>query len=139
MKVKLLESTLSYGGYVNGWNFGLNSILMIISNLQKANLDIIDLGFITKFSLNDENLSKFNSFHSLRKFKALKNHKSMWVCSINYGEFGVEDIPEANDSLIDGIRLAFHKKEVEYAVQFSKELILKGFKVFIQPLSTSLY
>ena len=67
--IKILDCTLRDGGYVNNWNFGFQNILSIISKLTLAKIDIIELGFITKNILNDENLSKFPSFFSLNKFK----------------------------------------------------------------------
>ncbi len=139
MNIQVLDCTLRDGGYINNWNFGFSSIVNIISKLQHANVNIIELGFITKYTLNDENLSKFNSFSMLEKFRKIKNNQSIWVCMINYGEFVIEDVPNANDSLVDGIRVAFHKKDMINALHFSNLLIDKGYKVFIQPMVTSIY
>jgi 4-hydroxy 2-oxovalerate aldolase len=137
--IKILDCTLRDGGYVNNWNFGFQNILSIISKLTLAKIDIIELGFITKNILIDENLSKFPSFFSLNKFKEFKLKNSFFVCMINYGEFLLEDIPAASETIIEGIRLAFHKKDFIQACNYAKQLKIKGYKVFIQPMVTANY
>ena len=41
---------------------------------------------------------------------------------INYGEYSVEDLPESTETCIDGIRVAFHKKDVIEAFRFCTEI-----------------
>ena len=45
-KINILDCTLRDGGFVNDWNFGKGSIESIISRLDKAGIDIIELGFL---------------------------------------------------------------------------------------------
>ena len=44
--LKLLDCTLRDGGYVNDWKFGFNSARDIINWLTKANIDVVEVGFL---------------------------------------------------------------------------------------------
>lgn len=137
--MSILDCTLRDGGYVNDWNFGLANMDRIVTNLNKTNIDIIELGFIsnkTRFSVDQ---SKFNSFEELEKVTINLSKNKMFVVMINYGEFNLDDIPSSKNTDIDGVRLAFHKKDYNEALSFAKSLKLKGYKLFIQAMVSSNY
>jgi len=136
---KILDCTSRDGGYVNNWEFGEFEISEIISSLLKANIDIIEIGFVTNQIVYDKKLTKFTSFDIFNSFKVLNEYTGFKVIMINFGEFPLDLVPEKKHSIIDGIRVAFHKKDIEMALLFSKSLILKGYKVFIQPMVTAIY
>ncbi len=52
--IKLLDCTLRDGGYVNNWNFGKGNICQIVVQLQSANIELIECGFLTNESYNHE-------------------------------------------------------------------------------------
>ena len=41
--VKVLDCTLRDGGYINDWKFGCKNIKDIINNLERANIDIVEV------------------------------------------------------------------------------------------------
>ena len=69
--VRVLDCTLRDGGYVNDWNFGIGSIKSIISRLAKANLDIIEVGFIDDRNKYNLDRSLFPNSDAIKP--ALKN------------------------------------------------------------------
>lgn len=136
MKTRILDCTLRDGGYCNNWEFGKNNISHILSALVLSNVDIIEAGFLTnKITFND-NISKYSNIEELSSILPKKRNNSMFVCMINYGEYLIENIPNKENSNIDGIRIAFHKKNLNEALEFSKKVKDKGYKVFVQPMLT---
>ena len=63
--VQVLDCTLRDGGYCNNWEFGFDNILKIISNLVKANVDIIECGFLTNKILYEPKLTRFSTLKQL--------------------------------------------------------------------------
>lgn len=53
---------------------------------------------------------------------------------INLGDFDVSKLPNREESNISGIRLAFHKKDIDKAYETAKKIIEKGYELFIQPM-----
>ena len=129
--IKILDCTLRDGGYVNLWNFGLDNIKKILNNLASSNIDIIECGFLKNDKVYGDNFSIFN-------IEQLKNHDllrhSSYVAMINFGEYQLEDIPPKQNSNLDGIRVAFHKKDLDSALVLCKGIIDKGYQVFVQPM-----
>ena len=48
--IKVLDCTLRDGGYVNDWNFGFDNAKKIISLLEKAKIDYIEIGYLDKIN-----------------------------------------------------------------------------------------
>ena len=48
-KISILDCTLRDGGYVNNWTYGKETIAGITKGLEKAGVDIFELGFLRKY------------------------------------------------------------------------------------------
>jgi 4-hydroxy 2-oxovalerate aldolase len=136
--IKLLDCTLRDGGYVNNWEFGDRSIKKIIEKLVQSNIDIIECGFIRDEDY-DYNKSVYNDVKKIKKYIAPKNKNNLYVGMIDVPYIPIEKIKECDGTSIDGIRLTFHEEEIDEAMYYGKELMNKGYKVFIQPVGTTSY
>ena len=50
--IKILDCTLRDGGYINNWDFKIDSIESILSNLAHAGIDYIECGFLKETETN---------------------------------------------------------------------------------------
>lgn len=142
--VKLLECTLRDGGYINNWEFGLSNTYSIIENLTKSNLDIIECGFLDAKGNNQT--TKFNNFNSINKsIKNICNSNQqlpLFVAMIELESYNSNILPPLNlddPFQITGIRLTFRKSAKDQFLKAAREIIDKGYKLFVQPISTSSY
>ncbi|MGN0429779.1 MAG: hypothetical protein ACI4E2_06950, partial [Acetatifactor sp.] len=62
-----------------------------------------------------------------------------YVVMMDYGKYDVEKLEKRKEEGIDGIRLAFHKKDYLLAIKAGKKIIDKGYKLFMQPMITIRY
>jgi 4-hydroxy 2-oxovalerate aldolase len=138
-KIKVLDCTLRDGGYVNDWNFGINNIKRILTHLISAEIDIIECGYLSNKQTYDPNRSIFDTIERLSEVIPSNRKNCKFVSMINYGEYNVDDIPEYDGTSVDGIRVVFHKKELDGAIEFCKNLAKKGYMLFIQPMVTINY
>ncbi|MFA5322016.1 MAG: aldolase catalytic domain-containing protein [Smithella sp.] len=138
--IKILDCTLRDGGYVNDWNFGLGTIESIISRLDKAGIDIIEIGFLDERRKYDENRSILPNTNSIKPiFKNLDIQNAMILAMIDFGTCGIEALTEKKESVLDGIRVIFKKKNYIEALKFCAEVKKKGYKIFLQPVSVTGY
>lgn len=134
----ILDCTLRDGGYINNFRFGEKIIKDIICKLADAHTDIIECGFLESNAFNkDETL--FGSIEFIEDFIAPKSPFSMYVAMIAYGDIGIDEICDFDGKSVDGIRLTFHQSEIEEAFVFGKQLMKKGYQVFMQPVGTTSY
>ena len=138
--IKILDCTLRDGGYVNDWNFGLGTIESIISRLNKAGIDIVEIGFLDERRKYDENRSILPDTNSIKPiFRNLDVKDAIILAMIDYGTCGIDNIAGRKDSVIDGIRVIFKKKDCNEALKFCAEIKKKGYKIFLQPVSVTGY
>jgi 4-hydroxy 2-oxovalerate aldolase len=137
--IQVLDCTLRDGGYINGWNFGETGIHTVLNALDKSKVEIIEVGFLSNRIEKNNDLSKFRTIQDMSIKVDISNESNMKVCMINFGEYDFNDLPHAEEVKIKGIRVAFHKKDMDEAMIFSSKLIDKGYLVFIQPMVAANY
>lgn len=138
-ELKVLDCTLRDGGYCNQWQFGKQNMIKIINGLMEARIDIIECGFITNWVNYDEDASRFTTFGEVAAIIPKDREGKIFVCMINYGEYSISDIPEYDGTSVDGIRVAFHKKDLIPAMEFCLEIKKKGYLVFVQAMVSLSY
>lgn len=138
-RVAVLDCTLRDGGYCNQWKFGENNVRQIISALMEANIDIVECGFVSDGVQDNADVTKFPSIQLVSKVLPEDRKGKKFVCMINYGEYCCEDIPVWSCDLIEGIRIAFHKKDCQEALTFAGSCVEKGYMVYLQPMVSLSY
>lgn len=140
MSMQILDCTLRDGGYINDWRFGRKAITAILEKLERANLDIIECGFLTRM-VYDEQCSLFPSVQAIEPLLPGEKRRAMYVAMIAIGEKELhpKELQPWNGRSIDGIRLTFHKREIPQAIQWAEIIQDKGYKVFMQPVGSGFY
>lgn len=137
-KVAVLDCTLRDGGYVNDFDFSKNTIKTIINKLGKAHMDIIECGFLKNIEY-DENKSLYSDVDQITSLITPKKKHTMYVAMIVTGTIQASKIIPRRKDTIDGIRITFHKKEMDEAFELGYALMDKGYEVFMQPVGTTSY
>ena len=137
-KVAVLDCTLRDGGYVNDFDFSKNTIKTIINKLGKAHMDIIECGFLKNIEY-DENKSLYSDVDQITPLITPKKKHTMYVAMIVTGTIQASKIIPRRKDTIDGIRITFHKKEMDEAFELGYALMDKGYEVFMQPVGTTSY
>ncbi len=132
--IRVLDCTLRDGGYCNEWNFGAQNLETILLGLVDAEIDIIECGFLSNRVKYNPDISKFPNVETINRIIPERKKKSLFVCMMNYGEFDPNELPEKRESSLDGIRLAFHKKDRKEALELAKVIKAKGYLLFLQPM-----
>ena len=132
--IKILDCTLRDGGYLNSWDFGINSIKSITNNLAQSGIDYIECGFL-KETLTNKNKTHFNTPEALEKFISPKQNCTLMV---NYGEYNISNFSQCINKNIK-IRVAFKKHHQEEALNYILNLKKLGWDVFANPMSTNTY
>lgn len=137
--IQMLDCTLRDGGYCNQWQFGFENTKRIVTGLIEANVDIVECGFITNRVEYDPDVTKFTSVEQIANVIPLDKDNKLFVAMMNYGEYNPDDLPFRSANSIDGIRVAFHKKDRFKALEMCGQLKAKGYLVFIQAMVSLSY
>lgn len=138
-KLKVLDCTLRDGGYCNEWKFGENNIHKIIDNLVESGIEIIECGFLTNLVQYDSNVSKYTDLNQIAEFIPENRKGRTFVVMMNYGEYKVDNLPENDGKSVEGIRVAFHKKDLTSALDVCRKVKEKGYRLFVQAMVSLSY
>ena len=139
-QIKLLDCTLRDGGSVNKWNFGTKNIFNIMQQLNDANIDVIEVGFLQDNEGNNQNRSTSeNPCFFNKKIESIKNKKAQFYAMIDFGKFDINKLQNKKFSSIDGIRLMSKKQHLMNALNVLENIKEKGYKVSINPVSVTTY
>jgi 4-hydroxy 2-oxovalerate aldolase len=133
-KFSLLDCTLRDGGYITSWNFTDFTICDMIKGLDDAHIDYIECGYLNSLEHRKDS-TIFQNIDSISKF--LPRHKSAFFLAMaDFTQFKKADITPYDGNSIEGIRVVFYKHQIMEAIDFAKEVVKKGYKLFMQPMVT---
>ena len=138
-RVNVLDCTLRDGGYCNDWMFGKENVQRIINGLLAANVEFIECGFLTDRVDYDSDRTKFTDLKQIASIVPKGKIGKPCLVMINYGEYSADNLPDCSETCIDGIRVAFHKKDCIKALQLCADIKRKGYMVFVQPMVSMSY
>lgn len=138
--LKVLDVTLRDGGCINDFNFGQTYMEKILAAQEASGVDIIEIGYIDENKGSEVGRTQYINEQVIKKC-ILKNKKSCvkYVAMMDYGKFNVDNLHEKTEADIDGIRMAFHKKNRFDVISIGRKIIEKGYDFYIQPMITLRY
>lgn len=132
--IQVLDCTLRDGGYCNNCRFGFDNEKKIVHRLVESNIDIIECGFLTNTVEYDRDVTRFTSLDEVAKIIPKNKAGKTFVMLTDYGKYSPKDLPEYDGTSVDGLRVAFHKKDRAAALEECKEIKKKGYKIFVQAM-----
>lgn len=138
-KIHVLDCTLRDGGYCNNWEFGFDNIRKITDGIVNAGIEIVECGFLTNKIEYNKDVSKYTTVEEIAAVIPDNRNGKIFVAMMNYGEYNPDELPTCDGKSIDGIRLAFHKKDLSKAIKVCERIKEKGYLVFIQAMVSLAY
>lgn len=140
MNIKILDCTLRDGGYINDWAFKDAHMQKILKALGASHIDTIECGYLNdKVGVQNDSTLFDSTTTTDATLSTIAQSKSQKVVMINLGDYDVTNLPPKEQTSIDGIRLAFHKKDADIAFETAKQIIALGFDLYFQPMVTKNY
>ena len=138
--VKVLDVTLRDGGCVNDFNFGQFYMEQILEALENSKVEYIELGYIDQKKGTKQGRTQYCNEQVIHQnFLKSKKRDITYVAMIDYGKFDIDLLEPYDGNGIDGIRMAFHKKNRFEMLELGRKIIEKGYQFFIQPMITLRY
>jgi 4-hydroxy 2-oxovalerate aldolase len=135
-----LDCTLRDGGYINDWRFGNLTIRSVISRLDAAGLDFIEIGFLDERCQYDKDRSMFPNIPSIAKtIGNTRAKQAKLVAMIDFDTFNESLLIPVEQSCLYGIRLIFTKDKMDVALEYAKKIKVAGYNLFLNLVSTSSY
>lgn len=147
--IQLLDATLRDGGqgledlYKNGFSnkiFSETNKHHIIDFLGFSNVDIIEIGTMGPSKDDKSKFAIYQNIEELSTYLPPKRNPNALYAGLYIGpDTDVNDIPNWNPSLVEGIRVILRYSELKKSLDYCAALSKKGYKVFVQPMLTMRY
>ena len=138
--LKVLDVTLRDGGCVNDFNFGQSYMEKILAAQEASGVEIIEMGYIDENRGSVSGRTQYINEQVIPQCILKKKKPGVtYVAMMDYGKFNVDNLHERTEDGIDGIRMAFHKKNRLDVIELGRKIIDKGYKFYIQPMITLRY
>ena len=138
MKIELLDCTLRDGAYIVDSMFGAAAMKGIISHLQDAQVNIIEVGWL-KDKPHKEGSSFYHVPADAEQYIVNKNPNCLYVAMIDWDRYDDSVLPPYDGKSIDAVRVVFpygrHKEGIEIGLRIRE----KGYVVMFQAANTLAY
>ena len=138
--LKVLDVTLRDGGCVNDFDFGQTYMEKILAAQEASGVDIIEMGYIDENKGSASGRTQYINEQVIPQ--CILKHKKpgvTYVAMMDYGKFDVDKLAIRTENGIDGIRMAFHKKNRSDIIPLGRKIMEKGYQFYIQPMITLRY
>lgn len=132
--IHLLDCTLRDGGYINDWAFGFDNIRDIANSLVRANVDIVEVGFLRNVGY-DADYTLWNTVKELKSILPPDKKNSLFSGMALHNLYDIEKLEPWDGTGIDIIRVTFHDYDIEQGLAFCRKVQAKGYKVSCNPIN----
>ena len=111
-----------------------------IESLGNSNVDIIEIGTMGPSVDDKSKFAIYQNVEELSKYLPKKRNPNALYAGLYIGpDTDVNEIPDWNPSLVEGIRVILRYSELQKSLDYCAALSAKGYKVFVQPMLTMRY
>lgn len=138
MTIDFLDCTLRDGAYIVDSNFGAASMKGIISHLQDAGVNIIEIGWL-KDKPHKEGSSFYHIPSDAEPYILKKNPNCLYVTMIDWDRYDDSVLPEYDGKSIDAVRVVFPHGRHKEGIKIGMRIRQKGYQVMFQAANTLAY
>lgn len=129
----LLDCTLRDGAYLVNKKFGETTIKGIVDGLINTQIDFIEIGFFQDDEYG-EGKTVFRNSKEAKKYIPKDKRGCKFTVLADYSRYSISNLDAYREDSVDAVRECFFKKERYEAVKVCKEIMAKGYKLFVQPV-----
>jgi 4-hydroxy 2-oxovalerate aldolase len=138
--IKVVDCTVRDGGLMNKWQFDDKFVKGVYDACVEAGVDYMEIGYISSeksFNRNEVGPWKFCADSDLRRIVGNNDTKLKISAMADIGRIDPDDIPPADESLIDMMRVACYAHQTDKAIELAHHCMDKGYETTINLMAVS--
>lgn len=135
--IQILDCTLRDGGHVNNFAFGRRQIRSIVDCLGRANIDIIELGFLKNVVYHADK-SLFSNVTQAEELLEGLPHGQDYSLMIRPDWYDIAQL-EPCSGRIRKIRWAFHARDLDLTLRQAQQARALGYEIYFNPVNVFSY
>lgn len=138
--IKVVDCTVRDGGLMNKWQFDDKFVKGVYDACVAAGIDYMEIGYISSeksFSRAEVGPWKFCADADLRRIVGENKTNVKISAMADIGRIEFDDIPPANESAIDMMRVACYAHQTDKAIELAHHCMDKGYETTINLMAVS--
>jgi 4-hydroxy 2-oxovalerate aldolase len=136
---QLLDCTLRDGGYLTDKHFSDNIMNGVIRGLTDAGVDYVEVGFLEDGEISIGESAVYKNAEMAKKYIPSNKKTTMYSAFADYSRYNVSCLEDYDGTSFDAVRECFFKEERVGAYGYCRNIIEKGYKLFMQPVGILRY
>ena len=139
-EIKVLDCTIRDGGLMNKWQFSDDFVKAVYDSCVESGVDYMEIGYKSsenQFSRDEVGVWKFCDDADIKRVIGENNTNLKLSAMADIGRIEPDDISDANDSMIDLMRVACYANQVDKAIWLAEHCMDKGYEVTINLMAVS--
>jgi len=138
--ISILDCTMRDGGYINDWRFNEEFLEKFSGVVCENSIEYVEIGFINK---TNKYRGKLVGGSRILTKELINERKSMitdskLVVMADYSDINMELLTEG-DLPVDLVRIAFHKTDLEAALEICRDVKQLGYRVSVNAMAITNY
>ena len=139
-EIKVIDCTVRDGGLMNKWQFTEKFVRTVYNALADAGVDYMEIGYLSSrsaFDCKTHGPWKFCFEEDLRKIIGNGEKRIKLSAMADIGRIEYDDIPPAQKSSLDMVRVACYAHQVDSAIALAHHCMEKGYETTINLMAVS--
>jgi 4-hydroxy 2-oxovalerate aldolase len=139
-EIKVIDCTVRDGGLMNKWQFSDTFVRNVYNSLADAAVDYMEIGYLSSpgaFDPKEFGAWKFCQEKDLKKIIGGGEKRIKLSAMADIGRIEMDDIPMAEDSSLDMIRIACYVHQIDTAIALAHHCKDKGYETTINLMAVS--
>ncbi|MCP4804265.1 MAG: nucleoid-structuring protein H-NS [Proteobacteria bacterium] len=137
-RIKVLDCTIRDGGICNDWAFSPELVQRTFQALTQAGLEYMEVGYLTSPGQFDRDKVGPWKFCTKEDLDGVVTSGRMKLSAmVDIGRIDLADIPRADDSVLDVVRIATYAHQMDEALKLLDRCQEQGFETFMNVMAVS--
>lgn len=137
-RIKVLDCTIRDGGICNQWDFDAVFVKRVFEALVAAGIDYMEIGYKTQEgAFNKDEVGPWRFCNESDLAQVVRPSPLKIATMVDIGRVQASDIPRADDSAIDVIRIATYAHQMDQALALLDRCLEQGFETFVNVMAVS--
>jgi 4-hydroxy 2-oxovalerate aldolase len=134
-RIKVLDCTIRDGGLCNDWDFDHALVARVFRALADAGIDYMEVGY--RAAAGGEQGGPWRRCAEDDLARVLEPGRMKLCTMVDAGRVNLQDIPPANDTVIDVMRIATYAHQMDEALRLLDDALNKGYETFVNVMAIS--
>ncbi len=133
--IQLLDCTLRDGGYINNWNWGYENAKDILETLVKADIEVVEVGFLRNIKAYDGDITVSDQIEELNSLLPQNPRNTIFSAMAMQSNYEIAKLKPYQGEGIEMVRVTAHDFDIKSGFSFAKEVKERGYKLSINPIN----